>query len=82
MSSPASSILMSGSPKITNRLPVAVAFRSPPMTEPSLRQQVTRLRKLVAERLAVDLGVVLHQNDFIDSKEREGYAALLPEVTR
>jgi hypothetical protein len=39
----------------------------------SLRQQVTRLRKLVTDRLAVDLGIPLGANGFIENKERAGY---------
>lgn len=43
------------------------------ISEQSMRQQVTRLRKEVEERLAVDLGVVLGTDDFIENKERAGY---------
>ena len=41
--------------------------------EASLRQQLTRLRKHVADRLAVDQGIVLGTNDFIENRERAGY---------
>lgn len=52
--------------------------------EDSLRHQVTRLRKDVAARLAVDQGIVLQKNDFIENQPREGYrlAPALREVTR
>jgi 7-cyano-7-deazaguanine synthase in queuosine biosynthesis len=52
--------------------------------EDSLRQRVTRLRKEVTDRLAVDQGIVLHTNDFIENRQREGYrlAPALREVTR
>lgn len=53
-------------------------------TEASLRQQVGRLRKQVTDRLAVDLGVVLGIDDFIENKERAGYrlSPKLREVSR
>lgn len=52
--------------------------------EDSLRQRVTRLRKEVADRLAVDQGIVLLTNDFIENRQREGYrlAPSLREVAR
>lgn len=43
------------------------------ITDAALRQQVGRLRKLVTERLGVDLGVPLGTDDFIENKERAGY---------
>jgi len=43
------------------------------IADASLRQQVGRLRKLVTERLGVDLGVPLGTDDFIENKERAGY---------
>ena len=43
------------------------------ITEASLRQQVMRVRKQVADRLAVDLGIVPAAADFIENKERSGY---------
>jgi hypothetical protein len=52
--------------------------------EDSLRQQVKRLRKEVADRLAVDQGIVLQINDFIENQQREGYriAPMVREVSR
>lgn len=52
--------------------------------EDSLRQQVNRLRNEVANRLAVDQGIVFQINDFIENRQREGYrlAPALREVTR
>jgi len=41
--------------------------------EPSLRQQVGRIRKSVNERLAIDLGIVFGTDDFIENKQRKGY---------
>ncbi len=54
------------------------------ISEASLRQQVSRLRKLVTDRLAVDLGLVLGTDDFIENKERAGYrlSPKLREVSR
>lgn len=49
------------------------------IAEASLRQQVGRLRKLVTDRLAVDLGVVPGSGNFIENKERAGYR-LDPEL--
>lgn len=49
------------------------------ISETSLRQQIGRLRKLVTDRLAVDLGVVPGTGDFIENKERVGYR-LNPEL--
>lgn len=43
------------------------------ISEASLRQRVLRLRTLVTDRLAVDLGVVLGADDFIENRERVGY---------
>lgn len=52
--------------------------------EDSLRQQVKRLRKEVEDRLAVDQGIVLLKDDFIENRQREGYrlAPALKEVAR
>lgn len=52
--------------------------------EASLRQQVTRLRKEVEDRLAVDQGIVLRIDDFIENRSGKGYrlAPALREVTR
>lgn len=43
------------------------------MTEPSMRQQVTRLRKVLADNLTPSLGVVFETNSFIENRERAGY---------
>ena len=52
--------------------------------EEILRQRVTRLRKELADRLAIDQGIVLHTNDFIENRQGEGYrlAPALREVSR
>jgi hypothetical protein len=52
--------------------------------ETALRKQVGRTRKLVTERLAVDQGIVLGLDDFIENREREGYrlSPALREVAR
>lgn len=41
--------------------------------EASLRQQIGRLRKLVAERLPVDQGIVLGTDGFIENQQGKGY---------
>lgn len=41
--------------------------------EDLLRKQVSRLRKLVSERLAIDQGIVLGDDDFIENRRIEGY---------
>ncbi|BCH23558.1 hypothetical protein MesoLjLb_33430 [Mesorhizobium sp. L-8-3] len=38
-----------------------------------LRQQVSRIRRLVSERLAIEQGVVLGDDDFIENRRSEGY---------
>ena len=50
----------------------------------SLRQQVLRLRSLVSEKLAVDQGIVLGTDSFIENRQREGYRLnpALREVAR
>lgn len=52
--------------------------------EQSLRQRVTRLRKDVAERLAVDQGIILEIDDFVENRPGKGYrlAPALREVSR
>ena len=54
------------------------------IAEASLRQQVMRIRKTVADRLSVDLGVVFEPDDFIQNKERSGYrlSPMLREVAK
>lgn len=54
------------------------------ISEASLRQQVMRVRKVVTDRLAVDLGAVLGPDDFIQNKERSGYrlSPMLREVAK
>jgi hypothetical protein len=54
------------------------------MSEASLRQLIGRLRDLVTRELAVDLGIVIGINDFIENKERAGYrlSPALREVAR
>ncbi|WP_412049473.1 7-cyano-7-deazaguanine synthase [Hoeflea sp. Naph1] len=51
--------------------------------EQSLRQRVTRLRREVSDRLAVDQGIILEIDDFIENRAREGYrlAPALCEVS-
>lgn len=43
------------------------------MTEPSMRQQVKRLRKALADNLTPSLGIVFDTNSFIENRERAGY---------
>jgi len=43
------------------------------MTEPSMRQQLTRLRKALADNLTPSLGIVFDTNSFIENRERAGY---------
>jgi 7-cyano-7-deazaguanine synthase in queuosine biosynthesis len=41
--------------------------------EPNLRARITRLRNELTERLAVDQGIALGTDDFIENSQRKGY---------
>lgn len=53
------------------------------LEEQSLRQRVTRLRNDVVERLAVDQGIILEIDDFVENRPGKGYrlAPALREVS-
>lgn len=54
-------------------VPTRVLAKTLGIEEHILRQQVKRLRELVNENLAVDLGISFGTNDFIENKPHGGY---------
>jgi len=54
-------------------VPTRVLAKTLDIEEHILRQQVKRLRELVNENLAVDLGISFGTNDFIENKPHVGY---------